>query len=131
MTSPTRRMKNLRILTISHMFPAARSERHGVFICREAQFLRRHGIACDFLVGRPWAPWPLYHLRRWRDYGPANPLASPDGLEARRISYVRPPGFGFRRFEGRSLAFSALSAAERWHQENPFDLVLGVSMLPE
>jgi len=124
-------MKNLRILTISHMFPAASSERHGIFICREAQYLRRCGIECDFLVGRPWAPWPLYHLPRWRDYGPANPLIPPNGLQVRRVNYLRPPGFGFRRFEGKALAFSALSTAERWHRENPFDLVLGVSMLPD
>jgi len=124
-------MKNLRVLTISHMFPSFRSERHGIFICREAQFLRAHGIECDFLVGRPWTPWPLHRFRRWRDYGPANPLAPPDGLVAGRISYVRPPGFAFRRFEGKSLSLGALATARRWHRENPFDLVLGVSMLPD
>lgn len=124
-------MKKLRILTISHMFPSARSERHGIFMCREAQYLRAHGIECDFLVGRPWTPWPLYHARRWQDYGPANPLAPPDGLAARRISYLRPPGFGFRRFEGKSMALGAVATARRWHRENPFDLVLGVSMLPD
>ncbi len=124
-------MKKLRILTISHMFPAARSERHGIFMCREAQHLRRCGIECCFLVGRPWTPWPLYHVRRWSDYGPANPLLAPDGLQVRRVSYVRPPGFGFRRFDGRSLALSAMGPARRWHQEEPFDLVLGVSMLPD
>ncbi len=125
------RMKNLRILTISHMFPTEHFARHGIFICREAQHLRRHGVTCDFLVGRPWAPWPLHHLPRWRDYGPANPLAPPDGLQVRRINYLRPPGFGFRRFEGKALAFSAWPTAERWHREEPFDLVLGVSMLPD
>lgn len=124
-------MKTLRILTVSHMFPSARSGRHGIFICREAQFLRRHGIECDFLVGRPWAPWPLHHFARWRDYGPGNPLVPPDGLRARRVSYLRAPGFGFRRLEGASLAFSAMAQAKRWHRAEPFDLVLGVSMLPD
>ncbi|UCD52823.1 MAG: glycosyltransferase [Phycisphaerales bacterium] len=124
-------MKTLRVLTISHMFPSVRSERHGIFMCREAQYLRTHGIECDFLVGRPWTPWPLYHVRRWQEYGPSNPLAPPDGLAARRISYLRPPGFGFRRFEGKSLALGALATARSWHRENPFDLVLGVSMLPD
>ena len=121
----------MRILTISHMFPSQRSERHGIFICREAQFLRAHGIECDFLVGRPWTPWPLSRLGHWRDYGRANPLVPPDGLQARRVSYLRPPGFGFRRFEGKSLALSAMGPARRWHEETPFDLVLGVSMLPD
>ncbi len=131
MTLLSSAMKPLRILTISHMFPTRRFARHGIFMCREAQQLRRHGIVCNFLVGRPWAPWPLHYLPRWRNYGPANPLAPPDGLEARQVDYLRPPGLGFRRFEGRALAFSALRLAEHWHREDPFDMVLGVSMAPD
>ncbi len=124
-------MSTLRVLAISHMFPAVRSERHGIFICREAQHLRRYGVECSFLVGRPWTPWPLHHFGRWSDYGPANPLVAPDGLQARRVSYARLPGLGFRRYEGRSLAAAAMGPAARWHEEEPFDLVLGVSMLPD
>lgn len=124
-------MKTLRVLTISHMFPTARSRRYGTFICREARYLRQYGIECSFLVGRPWAPWPLYHVPRWQDYGPGNPLTPPDGLPARRGAYLRPPGFGFRRFEGKALTRALLPAARQWHQEQPFDLVLGVSMLPD
>jgi glycosyltransferase involved in cell wall biosynthesis len=73
----------------------------------------------------------LYYAQRWRDYGPANPLAPPDGLEARKVPYVRPPGFGFRRFEGGSMARSLLPVARHWHRESSFDLVMGVSMLPD
>jgi glycosyltransferase involved in cell wall biosynthesis len=124
-------MKTLRILAISHMFPTRRSAQYGAFICREAQDLRRHGIECSVLVGRPWTPWPLYHVCRWRDYGPANPLVPPEGLSARQVAYLRPPGFGFRRFEGGSMARSLLPAARKWHRESPFHLVLGVSMLPD
>ena len=123
--------KTLRVLAISHMFPTARSGQYGAFLCREAQYLRPHQIECDFLVGRPWAPWPLYHIPRWQGYGPANPLAPPAGLQARAVAYFRPPGFGFRRCEGRFLARALLPAARGWHRENPFHLVLGVSMLPD
>jgi len=124
-------MKELRILTISHMFPTKRSGQYGAFLCREAQHLRQHNIECSFLVGRPWAPWPLHLVPRWRDYGPANPLAGPEGLKARPVAYFRPPGFGFRRFEGKAMARAVLPAARAWHRENPFALVLGVSMLPD
>ncbi|MEN6574791.1 MAG: glycosyltransferase [Phycisphaerales bacterium] len=126
-----RGMKPLRILAISHMFPSALLKRHGVFICREALVLRRHGIETSFLVGRPWAPWPLRHVPRWRKYGSANPLVAPDGFRADPVAYLRPPGFGFRRFEGRSMARSLLPAARDWHSWEPFDLVMGVSMLPD
>lgn len=121
----------MRILAISHMFPSVQARRHGIFICREAQYLRRHGIETSFLVGRPWAPWPFHHVSRWSKYGPANPLVAPDGLQARPVGYLRPPGFGFRRYEGKSLARSLLPAAQAWHRQEPFDLVLGVSMLPD
>jgi teichuronic acid biosynthesis glycosyltransferase TuaC len=124
-------MSKLRILMVSHMFPTAGSGQYGVFICREAQCLRRYGIESSFLVPRPWAPWPLHYVPRWRDYGPANPLAPPEGLAARSVPYIRPPGFGFRRFEGRFMARALLPAARRWHEEQRFDLVLGVSMLPD
>ncbi len=124
-------MKMLRILALSHMFPTVRAGQYGAFICRQAQFLRPHEIECDFLVGRPWAPWPLHYVPRWHDYGPSNPLAAPEGLSARPIAYLRPPGFGFRRFEGSSLARALLPAAREWHHESPFDVVLGVSMLPD
>ncbi len=124
-------MSNPRILAISHMFPTTASGQYGVFICREAQCLRKYGIELSFLVPRPWAPWPLHCIPRWRTYGPANPLASPDGFQARSVPYLRPPGFGFRRFEGRFMAHALLPAARRWHEEQRFDLVLGVSMLPD
>ncbi len=124
-------MKKLRILTISHMFPTARSAQYGVFLCREAQYLRHYGIECSFLVGRPWAPWPLSYAPRWRDYGPTNPLAGPADMEAHAVAYLRPPGFAFRRFEGQSLAHALWPVARRRHQEEAFDLVLGVSMLPD
>lgn len=124
-------MTTLRVLTISHMFPTARSAQYGAFLCRQVRYLQPHGIECEFLVGRPWAPWPLHYVPRWRGYGPANPLAPPEGLRACAVAYVRPPGFGFRRFEGRFLARALLPAARRWHRERPFHLVLGVSMLPD
>ncbi len=124
-------MKKLRILAISHMFPTLCSRQYGAFICREAQYLRPHEIECRFLVGRPWAPWPLYQVPRWSGYGPANPLAPPGELQAQAVPYFRPPGFGFRRFEGKAMARALLPVSRRWDRESPFHLILGVSMLPD
>ena len=124
-------MKKLRILAISHMFPTAESGQYGVFICREARDLAAYGIELSCLVPRPWTPWPLSCFPHWRAYSSANPLAPPAGLQARAAAYLRPPGFAFRRFEGRFMARALMPEARRWHQEHRFDLVLGVSMLPD
>ncbi len=125
-----RLMKKLRILTISHLFPNKDVESLGLFISRQGQYLAKYGIECDFLVPRAWAPWPLYCLSRWRRYGPANPLAAPKVLEARPVRYIRLPGTWFTRFEYKSAIIALRAAAMRWHKENPFDMVLGISMFP-
>ncbi len=78
-------MKKLRVLTISHMFPSQQLKQHGIFISRQGQYLAKYGIECDFLVPRPWAPWPLHQLQRWRIYGPANPLSGPKELQAKLV----------------------------------------------
>jgi len=113
------------------MFPTAASGQYGVFICREARDLAAYGIELSFLVPRPWTPWPLYRFPRWRAYSSANPPAPPAGLQARDVAYLRPPGFGFRRFEGGFMARALMPEARRWHEQYHFDLVLGVSMLPD
>jgi glycosyltransferase involved in cell wall biosynthesis len=123
-------MRKLRILTISHLFPSKEIEFAGVFISRQGQYLAKYGIECDFLVPRAWAPWPLYHLSRWRKYGPANPLVAPKELQARPVRYFRLPGRWFTRFEYESTIIALKVAAMRWHKENPFDVVFGISVFP-
>src|SRR4030042_862203 len=123
--------KKLRVLIISHLFPSEEIKFAGVFISRQGQYLAKYGIECDFLVPRPWAPWPLYLLSRWRKYGPANPLSGPKELQAKLVKYIRPPGLWFRRFEHKLMYIALKSNVMRRHRKNPFDLVLGVSMFPE
>jgi glycosyltransferase involved in cell wall biosynthesis len=113
------------------MFPSKEVKFVGIFISREGQYLAKYGIECDFLVPRPWAPWPLYRLSRWRKYGPANLLAAPKELEARPVRYIRLPGTWFTTLEYKSTIIALKAAAMRWHKENPFDVVLGISMFPD
>jgi len=124
-------MPILRALTISHLFPSKEQSSSGIFICRQAENLRKHNIECSFLVGRPWAPWPLYRLDRWKNYAPSNSLAPPYEEHAELLSYLRLPGLYYRRYEGTSLATSVLKRAREWHASNPFDLILGISMFPD
>ncbi len=113
------------------MFPKKETRYAGIFICRQAEYLAKYNVECDFLVARPWAPWPLYYLSRWRGYGPSNTLVCPEDLQARDVRYIRPPGMWFRRFEGLSMGTVLRAAARDWHKQNPFDIVLGVSMIPD
>jgi len=124
-------MKKLRIMIISHMFPRLSLERHGIFLCREADYLSQHGIECSFLVPTPIAPWPVRCFRRWKVYAEGYRLCCIDGLSSREVTSVRPPGGWFLRLEGRSMYLSLLRAARRWHEEVGFDLVMGCPMLPD
>lgn len=103
----------------------------GIFIYREAEYLAKYGIECGFLVPMPWAPWPLYLFARWEKYSPANLPVGSNKFEVRAVRYLRPPGVWFLKFEGQAIAMALKSAAKRWNRENPFDLVLGVSMFPD
>lgn len=122
---------SLRLLIISHMFPSRMLARHGVFMCREAEYLANYGIESHFLVARPLAPWPLYQASRWASYGPGNALLKIDALPTREVKYVRPPGMWFRRFEGRSMARALKNVARVWHKEQGFDVALGFPMIPD
>jgi glycosyltransferase involved in cell wall biosynthesis len=116
------------------MFPNQLSQMggmSGIFISREAQYLARYDIESEFLVPSPWAPWPLYFFARWKSYNPENVLTGPKEFRSEIVRYLRPPGLWFRRFEGQSMTFGITSTAMRWHQENPFDVVMGVSMFPD
>ncbi len=124
------RNRILRLLTISHMFPSRALPRHGVFLQRQAELLARHGIECTFLVPRPWAPTPLTRLPRWRCYGPANPLL-PHSAPVHSLTYWRPPGHWFRRWEGRVLGQALVPHAARLHEEDPFHAVLACPMVPD
>ncbi len=124
-TDPTRR---LRLLIISQNFPQLKLAWAGEFLIRQARFLTQHGIDTSFLVPRPWAPWPLYYLGRWRIYGPENPLLQIDGVEVRRVDFVRPPGFYPMRHEARLMRGPVLRSARAWNRQRPFDLVMGVQM---
>jgi teichuronic acid biosynthesis glycosyltransferase TuaC len=116
------------------MFPSQLSKAAGmagIFICRQAQYLARYGIECEFLVPSPWAPWPLYRFTKWKPYSPKNVLIGPNEFKAEIVRYLRPPGLWFRRFEGKLMALDIRSTVVRWHRENPFDIVMGVSIFPD
>ena len=56
---------------------------------------------------------------RWRKYGPANPLAPPDGLAGSCGAVSSSAGFRLSPIRGRSMARALLPAARRWHREKP------------
>lgn len=123
--------ERLRMLVITQNFPRRELEWAGQFVLRQARFLRELGIDAAFIVPRPWAPWPLHHLRRWRSYGPRNPLLDVPDFPARRVDFVRPPGAIVNRYEGAMMRPKVVRLATEMHAATPFDLVLGVQMNSE
>ncbi len=120
--------RRLRMLIISQNYPQAQREWAGEFIVRQARYLEAEGFDSEFIVPRPWAPWPLHLLPRWRQYGPENPLLAQPGLEANWVGYIRPPSARFITTEGRFMGRSVLRLARRMHRARPFDLVWAAQM---
>ncbi len=118
------------MLVVSHLYPLEREPGLGIFVTRELGDLAPHGLEFEVLVPRPWAPWPLSRLGRWRQYAASNRLAGPAAIPARVVRYPRLPGFGFRRLEGAVLAPALRAAARRAHRERAFDLVLAIGIFP-
>lgn len=112
------------------MFPSRTLPRHGIFLQRQAELLARHGIDSTFLVPRPWAPYPLTRLPRWRCYGPGNPLLA-HTAPVHSLTYVRPPGHWFRRWEGRVLGRALVPHVARLHEVEPFHAILACPMIPD
>lgn len=120
--------QQLRVLYVSHNYPQAVRPWAGIFITREAQFLRKYGIEPFFLVPRPWAPWPVHLFPKWRAYGPTNRLIPQDGLQIRRVNYLRPPGSWFLKHESAAMTLAARPVAREWHREVRFRVVFGIDM---
>jgi glycosyltransferase involved in cell wall biosynthesis len=117
-------------LVISHMYPCRDLSLHGIFMIRQAQYLRHYGVECFFLVPRPKAPWLMYKLPRWQFYRPENSLLD-HGFVKDETRYVRLPGMSFRLWEEDSIYWSLKKRAFLCHQRKKFAIVLGVSMLPD
>jgi glycosyltransferase involved in cell wall biosynthesis len=122
---------DLRVLVVSHLYPLRREPGLGTFTVRELAHLATLGIESDVLIPRPWAPWPLHRVARWRGYGPDNRPAGPEAIPARTVRYPRPPGFWYRRWEGRVLGRRLLAPARQWHAQRGYRLVLAISMFPD
>jgi glycosyltransferase involved in cell wall biosynthesis len=118
----------LHLLVITQNFPQREREWAGQFVLRQARFLRALGIDTTFIVPRPWTPWPLHRLARWRQYGPENPLLDVPDFNVCPVLFLRPPGAGIIRYEGAMMKGPVMRAAKRLNNSVPFDLVLGVQM---
>ncbi len=113
------------------MFPSRALPRHGIFLCRQTGYLLQHGIECDFLVARPWAPWPVTRIPRWRDYGEVNPLKESLVFGVRAVPYIRPPGAWYRPYEARAMARALCTVACEQHAHKAYDAILATPMFPD
>src|SRR5260370_5951897 len=87
---------NLRVLTLSHMFPTPEVSTQGIFIIEQMKALRKLGIEMNAIAPTPWAPPMLNFLPNIRKYRCMPKAATVDGIRVRYPRYIAfPRGRGF------------------------------------
>lgn len=76
---------------------------------------------------RPWAPWPLTLLSRWKKYGR---LLETD-FEVEEVFMSRPPGAWFLQYESRAMSRAMTRKANELHRINKFDAIWAAPVLPD
>jgi teichuronic acid biosynthesis glycosyltransferase TuaC len=118
----------IKVLFVTHMFPSCLVPHQGIFLLREAEYLKQCGIESHFLIPIPYCPWPIHDHPRWRRYGPKNQLLSSHGASALQRRYLSLPGRWFRLFEGRAMAYALFRTSVKLHRIHRYDVIFGVPM---
>ncbi len=121
----------MRVLVISHLYPLMDEPALGIFVERELQDLAEYGLEFDMIIPRPWAPWPLSRVSRWRRYARGNLPRGPREVRTRIVRYPRPPGLWYRKYEGAVIGSRLRGPARSWHRERGYSLVLATTLLPD
>ena len=113
----------MRILLLSHLFPKASDHRHGVFVLRQAEQLRRLGHEIEVISPVPFIPQWLTRIPRWRRYKNQAALFNIENFQIYRPAYFRPPGGWFIGYEGNSMWKGIRGTVQKLAKSNPFDIV--------
>ena len=116
-------MKQLRILSLSTLYPHANAPNFGVFVERQMQAVAARGDV-DLVMLNPLGlpPFPLSLHPRYRAQRGLDPIEQRGGVSVYRPHFTVLPGTG-GRFNARLEAAAVLPLARRMHAEQPFDLV--------
>ncbi|MEQ1640606.1 MAG: glycosyltransferase family 4 protein, partial [Novosphingobium sp.] len=116
-------MSNLRVLSLSTLYPNNHAPNFGVFVERQMQAVMKRGDV-DLIMVNPLGlpPFPLSQHSRYRALG-----ALPSEELRGKVRVLRPhfaliPGIG-ARYNAKSEARAVLPLARTLHAERPFDLV--------
>jgi teichuronic acid biosynthesis glycosyltransferase TuaC len=119
------------ILVISHMYPYPANITKGIFVHQQNLELMRQGCSLTVLAPRPWVPYPLGLLPRWRHYCSIPKAFSRDGIAVRRPAYlVFPAGLGMAR-SGFRLYRALHKHVAELHKKNPFAVIHAHTILPD
>src|SRR5262245_2487457 len=123
MSRNKRQGESMRILLLSHLFPKASDQRHGIFVQRQAERLRELGHDIVVVVPVPYLPGWLSWVPRWRRYRGQREKHDVGGFEIHLMPFVRPPGAWFQPYEWLANYYAVRRKMRRLHTINPFDVV--------
>ena len=114
---------NLRVLTLSTLFPDASRPNFGIFVERQTRELAaRAGVSLTVVAPVGVPPWPLASLGRYRALN-ALPLQEEwRGLDVHRPRFPILPAIG-GRFHPGSIVRSVLPLVRRLHAQDAFDVI--------
>ncbi len=117
-------MTQLRVLTLTTLYPNAANPTHGVFVeNRLRHFVRRHDVDLRIIAPVPYFPFKSDLLGKYATFAKAPRFETRHGIEVRHPRYLLPPKIGMT-FSARSLAFCFEREINRLLEEGwDFDVI--------
>ncbi len=122
---------NLRVLTLSTLFPDISRPTFGIFVERQTRELaRRDGVDLTVIAPLAMPPWPLSLHAQYRAQRALPLHETRNGLDIYRPRFPIFPGRG-ARFHPASMMRAVLPIARRLHAERPFDVIDASFFFPD
>src|SRR5260370_29667632 len=122
---------NLRVLTLSHMFPTPEARTQSVFIIEQMKALRKLGIEMKAIAPTPWAPRMLNFLPNIRKYGCIPESANVEGIGVTYPRFLVFPGARFRCLYGLFCYLACRHIVRKHVEEGGINLIHAHTIMPD
>src|SRR5260370_4906218 len=122
---------NLRVLTLSHMFPTPEARTQSVFIIEQMKALRKLGIEMKAIAPTPWAPPMLNFLPNIRKPICIPKSANVEGIRVTYPRFIAFPGARFRFWYGLFCYLACRHIVRKHTQEGGIDLIHAHTIMPD